>query len=341
MEKIPDHIVIARLISKQLTGNITAEEMIQLEAWKQQHPEHEALWEKLTDSYYLHERVQRRRNSDREAAYDQLMKRVNKPRRSYLRYAAIALPLLVAGALCGYLLNRKTKVNVTPSATHTHMEMAKRQLATPKGKGAQLILPDGTKVWLGAASVLNYPGRFTEDVRQVSLSGEAYFEVSQDATHPFIVITGRSVIQVLGTAFNIKAYKGQRYERTTLVSGAVKVATGKDAGRLLKPGQQAVVTASSSSIMVQPADADAALAWKNGLFLFKSAPLNEILDELSRWYDVEIVSERKTEMAIHFTGRMARPEQVDDMLQFLETTGKVHFIRQGKVLRVFPGRRPN
>jgi transmembrane sensor len=273
----------------------------------------------------------------------------NKPRRCHRLTAQLlidnqeAIPLNKTGgqtirAMEGTIARNDAGSLLYPVNTHptTAAAVTRQRLVTPKGMDYKVVLPDGSHVWVGAASSLRFPAAFTGTERSVELDGEAYFEITADAAHPFVVHTSKTAIRVLGTSFNIKAYARERYERTTLVSGAVKVSTVNNAvSKVLQPGQQAVT---GTDIQLQTADMDAVLAWKKGLFIFRSEPLSGILDELSRWYNVIIVKEAGVDLNAHFTGRIIRSEQLNEILQFLETTGKVRFSQEGQLLRVLPGR---
>src|SRR5690606_18957184 len=154
-------------------------------------------------------------------------------------------------------------------------------LTTPRGGQYQTTLSDGTKVWLNAGSSLRYPLHFPTDKRVVTLEGEAFFEVSHDTKRPFTVRVADTEIEVLGTQFNVNSY---RNVTTTLVAGSVKIAN--DTGQqLLKPGQEARV---EEHITVHAADIDKVTAWKNGYFHFKDDNMMEIMDQLARWYDVDV-----------------------------------------------------
>ncbi len=164
-------------------------------------------------------------------------------------------------------------------------------ITTPPGRQFQIVLPDGTKIWLNAASNLRYPVAFSAGERKVMVEGEAYLEVAEDARRPFMVdVAGQSEIQVLGTSFNINAYKDEKAQRTTLLQGRVRVKTAK-VEKVLSPGQEAVV---SDGLTVQEnANLTQAVAWKNGIFHFDNASLESVMRQLSRWYDVEVIYEKQ------------------------------------------------
>ncbi|HEX5555239.1 MAG TPA: FecR domain-containing protein [Chitinophagaceae bacterium] len=207
-------------------------------------------------------------------------------------------------------------------------------LSTPRGGEYRLVLSDGTKVWLNAATKLVYPSVFTGATRAVTLEGEAYFEVHTDATHPFIVHTAIQNIKVLGTSFNVHAYRDEKSVVTTLVDGSLQV---KGAGKTLQlqPGQQAQSDVSGELQLNPEADVQQAIAWKNGYFRFDKADLHAIMQRLSRWYDVDIHYEKN--LRIHYFGAiMSRDNNISQILGMLEATGEVHFKIRDKEVVVMP-----
>ena len=161
-------------------------------------------------------------------------------------------------------------------------------LTTPRAGQYQLTLPDGTNVWLNAESSIRYPTRFTADKREVETSGEVYFEVAHDLTKPFIVETPSQRIEVLGTEFNINSYSDHSNTATTLVSGSIKLHSNIDnTSEILEPGQQAIL--GNNGIKVVPTDIAPFVAWKNGEFRFKATPIYEVLHQIERWYDIDVV----------------------------------------------------
>lgn len=211
-------------------------------------------------------------------------------------------------------------------------------ITTPRGGQYQVTLSDGTRVWLNAASSIRFPVLFTGTDRKVMITGEAYFEVAKNATRPFKVKTGRSEIEVLGTHFNVNAYDDEPAVRTTLLEGLVKVsvadAAGKPTARFLKPGQQSGITGNGEISVLNNADLEEAVAWKNGRFQFRSADLKTVLRQISRWYDVDV--EYKGNVNLHFTGQLIRDDYVSRVFEKLALTGVVHFRIEGKKIIVSP-----
>jgi transmembrane sensor len=210
-------------------------------------------------------------------------------------------------------------------------------LSTPKGGQFQLGLPDGTRVWLNAASSVTYPTAFTGNERKVSITGEAYFEIARNASKPFIVaVNGKAEVLVLGTRFNINAYDDEAAVNTTLLEGSVRIMAtgGGQKGIILKPGQQALMAQGGRISVVNHADIDQVMAWKNGLFNFNQADLQSVMRQLGRWYDVDIVYEREIPK-IRFLGEMQRELDLSDVLDVLKRTD-VHFRIEGRKIIVLP-----
>jgi ferric-dicitrate binding protein FerR (iron transport regulator) len=226
--------------------------------------------------------------------------------------------------------------------TYTHnggtpnAEVQYNTLRTPRGGQFQLQLPDGTKVWLNAASSLKYPTAFTGKERNVELTGEAYFEVAHSSTLPFRVNinTGRMKVDVLGTRFNIMAYEEEELVKTTLLEGAVKV-TGDGNGKRLEPGQGASLNKRNGTMEVlDHVNMEEAVAWKNGSFQFEGNDIQSVMRQIARWYDVDVVY--KAPVPAHFRGIIPRNAQVSQLLHTLELTGEVHFEIRGKQIIVSP-----
>ena len=206
-------------------------------------------------------------------------------------------------------------------------------ISTPRGGQYQVNLPDGTRVWLNAASSLKFPLRFTGlKERKVELKGEAYFEVEKDASRPFIVQSDQQTVQVIGTHFNINSYGDELNTKTTLLEGAVKVTALKgpeEVQAFLKPGQQARVSSSSKLIDVKRVDPMTEIAWKNGQFFFENESIENIMKQISRWYDVEVVYEDDVTGKTVW-GSVTRYTNVSKVLSILELTGEIHFKVEGR-----------
>ncbi|MHA4811451.1 FecR family protein [Flavitalea flava] len=206
-------------------------------------------------------------------------------------------------------------------------------LTTPRGKQFQVELPDGTKVWLNAASSIRYPTAFIGKERRVQITGEAYFEVTQQVNMPFLVESGGQKIQVLGTRFNINAYKDEEAIRTTLLEGAVRVDEGSES-LVLKPGEQAQVGGQHIKKIVN-IDPDVVMAWKNGLFTFRHAGIRMVARQLARWYDVDVEYQGAIDEGQSFTGEIGRDLLLSDVLNGLRFT-RVHYRIEDRKLIILP-----
>ncbi|MGX5817650.1 FecR family protein [Chitinophaga lutea] len=208
-------------------------------------------------------------------------------------------------------------------------------LRTPRGGLFQVTLGDGTKVWLNSASSLRYPTLFSGSERIVELTGQAYFEISPNASSPFRVkINGETEVQVLGTQFDVMAYPDEVSVKTTLVQGAVRV-LHKSAGKVLQPGQQASTATTGDDIAISNVDVGKVTGWKNGLFIFNNMELPAILREVSRWYDVDIVYAAPASKN-RYGGGISKKMALPDVLQFLQEGGGNHFKIEGNKIIVLP-----
>lgn len=204
-------------------------------------------------------------------------------------------------------------------------------IETPKGSQYKIILPDGTNVWLNAASSLRYPVVFNGPKREVELSGEGYFEVAKDPHMPFNVKSAKQTVEVLGTHFNINAYPDEQFIKTTLLEGKVVVSQSGEK-KLMKPGQQ-VTSYGQTLTLDNLSDAQESVAWKNGIFLFHHEDLHSIMNRVSRWYDIEV--EYKNEFNNqYYSGTISKFDNVTDVLKIMEMTGSVRFRIVGRRITV-------
>lgn len=213
-------------------------------------------------------------------------------------------------------------------------ETGEATFSTPRGGQYQVILPDGTHVWLNAASSLKFPAAFKGKKRLVELSGEGYFEVAKNKEMPFVVHTENQEVEVLGTHFNINSYTDEASTKTTLLEGSVKV-TAKGNQKVLTPGDQAQINKNTKEIKVMPVSLEEAVAWKNGYFVFNDEKLESIMHRVSRWYDVDYEFEGK-QGDLSFLGVIERTKNISSLLKVLESTGNVHFKIEGRKIIVMP-----
>lgn len=227
---------------------------------------------------------------------------------------------------------RKTnsgEIQYVPSGSD--QQSASNMLVTPRGGQYSVVLADGTKVTLNAASSLRYPTNFNGSYRDVELTGEAYFEVAHNPAKPFRVKSKGQMIEVLGTHFNINCYDNEPYIKTTLLQGSVKVTSDKD-DIILKPGQQSRLDVTGAqSINVADVNTDESVAWKNGLFQFNASSIEEVMRDAERWYDVDVTYTGKRP-GIKITGSMSRNVNFSGFVKLLEFEGVKFNIQGHKVV---------
>lgn len=213
-----------------------------------------------------------------------------------------------------------------------------RKLITTKGAMFSMMLSDGSKVWLNAQSVLSYPVDFGDDRRDVFLTGEAYFEVAKDVNRPFFVWIDGVAVEVLGTSFNVSAYEQDSEQRVALLTGSVKVFRSADSLDLvtLSPFQELCLNMENGHYTVQKFTAREVLAWKEGLFVFKNDPLDVVLAQLQRWYDVEFILNEDL-AGYRYSGTISRKESIENLLCILRLTNEIEFVmKPDKKIEVIP-----
>ncbi|MCW3464889.1 FecR family protein [Chitinophaga nivalis] len=204
-------------------------------------------------------------------------------------------------------------------------------ITTPRGGQYQVNLPDGSTVWLNAASSLRFPTRFAGRERKVELTGEASFDVSRNPDAPFLVASDKQVITVLGTLFNVNAYPEMKNITTTLLTGSVKISLVKTgATTILQPGQQAIA---DETVRLTTVDAAEAFSWKTGYLVFGNEDFKTVMNRIARWYDMEIVY-KTTPPDLQLGGRISLYKDLSVVLSAMEATGKVHFTIAGRTIIV-------
>lgn len=253
----------------------------------------------------------------------------------------------------GQLLNQPTGTAATAAETHAlalASSSASNTITTPRGGTYQVTLPDGTSVWLNAASSLTYPVTFTQTERMVELTGEAYFEVAKNKNKPFIVSSRGMTVRVLGTHFNINSYSDEKALVTTLLEGSIRLGY-KTSGVILTPGEQASIQAvtgeqtngekitgnqaSASQILItQPSAPEGAIAWKEGYFQFDHAAISLVMRQLARWYNVSFSLQGKPTSRL-FGGSIQRNLTLNQVLTILTRSG-IHYKIEGREVIIMP-----
>ncbi|MGM1430194.1 FecR domain-containing protein [Sphingobacterium lactis] len=214
-----------------------------------------------------------------------------------------------------YLVDRKNQTST----------LAMNTVATPNGGQYRITLPDGSQAWLNAASSLTYPVHFSKNERRVKMTGEVYFEIAKlkqtngKDNVPFFVETDKQEIKVLGTQFNVNAYENEPFIQTTLVEGSVQVTASKTGKQVrLQPGQQAIL---NGQLRVETADIQQQLAWKNGDFIFREENLQQVLRQVARWYNIEIICPDHLGQ-LRLNGMISRSKPLSTVIDMIETTHK-------------------
>ena len=386
---INQYFEIARLIAKQISGELDKEEQIRLENWRKESPENERLFDEIRNEENITANLRRRNSFNTDMGWEKVNEGIHKYRfrkRVFriCRYAAmLAMPLVIAALVTFQIINENkndktiaateqilpgsTKATLTldngeivdliatkgerleesdgtlikiDSATLNYKhganaadgKIAYNKVSVPRGGEYKLVLSDGTRIHLNSMSSLRYPVSFGSKTRQVELDGEAYFEVSKTG-QPFIVNANGIDVEVLGTTFNLSAYKDEP-RQTTLVSGSVRVRTGNGNSRIIKPSQQASIAPGANQIDVRTVDTAFYTSWIHGKIKFKDQRLEDIMKTLSRWYDMDIVYADKEAKNLRFGCYVNRYEEISPLLELLRNTGSVKIETKGKTIKI-------
>ncbi len=209
-------------------------------------------------------------------------------------------------------------------------EQSYNTLVNPRGsKIIDMQLTDGSHVWLNAGSSVTFPVAFTGKERKISVEGEAYFEVAEDASKPFLVTRGKTTVKVLGTHFNVNAYDDETDMRITLLQGSVQVINDQSAA-MIKPGEQAIVKADKINIAAG-VDLNQVMSWKEGYFRMKGTDLASLMRQIARWYDVEVIYEKEIPR-VRFGGLINRDASLPDVLKALEQYGIYSRLDKGRIM---------
>ncbi|WP_099290891.1 MULTISPECIES: FecR family protein [unclassified Butyricimonas] len=224
-------------------------------------------------------------------------------------------------------------LNYAMSDTVSLQEEYYNTLVVPRGGEYNLTLSDGTKVWLNADSELRYPVQFTGDTREVTVIGEAYFDVQKQADKPFIVKTGLGNITVLGTQFNISSYPEKERLITTLVTGKISYSLPGGKNIILSPDQQLTVNKDGTTALKE-VDTHYFTCWKDGIFQFENAKLEDIMDQLARWYDIHVFYTSENVKHLHFSGDLSRFKNIDTFIEMFEKSSDAKLTLKGRTLIV-------
>lgn len=221
-----------------------------------------------------------------------------------------------------FKIDQKGIISYQTKAQEKNMETQLVTLQTPKGGKYQIILEDGTKVWLNAESNLIFPEHFAVDRRVVRVKGEAYFEVAESKHKPFIVEGDGFGIQVLGTKFNVSDRENNHFTKVALLQGSVRLSS-KTGQTMLKPGERAKIM--STGVQIDQFDAESEIAWKNNYFIYKDENIKTIMDEVAQWYDADVIFVGNDWEDVNLKVKVSRREHIEEILSMLEATKLVKF----------------
>ena len=346
---------MAELIHKSREKEpLSEEEQRELDKWLTDNIANKTLFESLHNREQLSAEVKTLLHYDENAAVATIFKELNerppsvvRKKKMMMRRWSVAASLLgIVGVASWFFIQRNTPSQVIDDP----LPIAYRTETTPPGEQKHLQLPDGSEVWLNTTSSIRYPQHFKGDTREVTINGEAYFKVAplrlrSGKKMPFVVTAGDMKVEVTGTEFNVMAYADEDTIRTTLLEGSVKVvkretANGKENSIILQPGEQAVLSRGYSPLTIHHSpDLNSVTAWRNGSFHFNNEDIKTIMRQVARWYDIK-VEYRGSVAGIGFTGRISGTKHLQDVLDILSDTRKVHFeLKDNKTVVVIPGRR--
>jgi len=290
----------------------------------------------LIGAYFLYQNTEK---VDSTATFSELEKQISELKESSLITAEGEVLALTASTkesvvvIDGAKIQHKDSTLLYNNDGKKNEEIKYNCLVTPKSKVFNLVLADGTKVWLNASSAIKYPVSFASDTRKVYLTGEAYFEVTHDATKPFIVSTDKMEVEVLGTSFDVMAYPTERTVETTLVHGKVHVKT-ENSSLILQPGMQAQLDKNTSILDQKQIDTELITSWRDGKYIFHYEDMEDVISKLSRWYNIEFSFINTTKKNLHFSGTLYKYNDIEETLHILELATNVKFNNTGETVEV-------
>lgn len=324
------------IIIKYLTGQCSEDEVIELNAWIKESDENASQFFRMEEIYHLGKFKHYTNEKRIDHAERQLYKRLDREKKKqakvlhihrWMRYAAIiAITLLIGGGAGYWYLNEGAHQMIVASAN--------------EGIVKEVVLPDGTKVWLNNASTLTYPSEFSDKERNVHLEGEAYFEVTKNRHHPFTVESAAMRVRVLGTTFNFKCDKTSRVAEATLIEGEIEVKGNNDEGQIiLSPGQRAELNRNNGRLMVKQVDAKLDAVWHNDLIPFEQADIFTIAKALERFYDVKIILSPDIRADRTYSGVLKKKSTIDSVLGSLQHSIPIDYKVVGSNIFISPSKK--
>jgi len=314
------------LIIRELKGNTSIEESLQLDNWIKDNPRNRITYNKLWSAYALTSPDVDHFIPDKEAAWSRIMQEIAKPAKSinwfiqFSRIAAAAVIFFFIGIAVHYLWTEKIPADFLNQYS---------TVIVPEGQKSMIVLPDGSNVWLNSGSSLKYKSSFNTKIREVEIEGEAFFEVRKDKSRIFRVNAGPINVDVYGTAFDVKNYKEEKKLEVTVENGNVGVI--KDGARVaeLTKGKQVIINDESNTVLLTDANVEVVKAWKNNELIFDGTPFEEVIRYLERWYGVKITIEEKMKKRHNYTFKI-KTESLTELLKLLQVITPLQYKIDGK-----------
>ena len=322
------------IINKYLTGQCSEEEIVEVNAWMKESEENARQLFRMEEIYHLGKFNQYADRQQMARAEKQLYKKLDEEKRKqnkilrmhrWMKYAAMIAVILVIGGGSGYWLYQ--------NGNNQHMMVA----VANEGIVKEIILPDGTKVWLNNSATLKYPREFSEKARNVYLDGEAYFEVIKNRHKPFTVQSDAMRVRVLGTTFNFKCDKNYRIAEVTLIEGEIEVKGNKEEGQIiLAPGQRAELNKNNGRLTVKQVDAKMDAVWHDNLIPFQKADILTISKALERFYDIKIILSPDMRADKTYSGVLKKKSTIESVLKSLQNSISIDYKIVGNNIFISP-----
>ncbi len=322
------------IINKYLTGQCSEEEVVEVNAWMKESEENARQLFRMEEIYHLGKFNQYADRQQMARAEKQLYKKLDEEKRKqnkilrmhrWMKYAAMIAVILVIGGGSGYWLYQ--------NGNNQHMMVA----VANEGIVKEIILPDGTKVWLNNSATLKYPREFSEKARNVYLDGEAYFEVTKNRHKPFTVQSDAMRVRVLGTTFNFKCDKNYRIAEVTLIEGEIEVKGNKEEGQIiLAPGQRAELNKNNGRLTVKQVDAKMDAVWHDNLIPFQKADIFTISKALERFYDIKIILSPDMRADKTYSGVLKKKSTIESVLKSLQNSISIDYKIVGNNIFISP-----
>ena len=319
---------IVRLIVKLFSGDISPKENDEVDDWITESPENLRSYQELVNLWQITHPAFSPDSIDAKAAEREFMEQVRERKLIHSTFfvwwqrvaAIIIIPVIMLAGYLMYNLSFRT----------TTSEIAYQEITSPFGMSSKVDLPDGSTVWLNSGSKLKYPVAFVSDERRIYLSGEAYFKVHSDKTHPFIVTTDKMDVKATGTQFNVEAYTADSITAVTLIEGVVDVNIGKSISENLKPNQRIVLNSIRNTYSKNETDAKHWGVWKEGILAFRDQPLQEVFKRLGRTFNVDI-KVKDSVVAQQLYRATFEEESLDEILRLLKISAPIKYKRIERV----------